>query len=371
MTTDRLTEAREKLKRLGKISLGFYPTPFHKLERISEEFGINLWIKREDFSGASLFGGNKIRKLEYLLKEARDQGCDTVFTYGATQSNHVMQTCTAARRCGMRPVLYLGAIVEPRAGDVRANLLLDRILGAEVHILPSEGRSTKETMKANAEVFARHRAQLESEGHKVYDIPIGGSTPRGAAGFAEGYVELLEQLRDKGMTMDYLYTATGSCGTLAGLTAGRILAGDAHAVVRGMIVGKKDPATYAGDVARLANETLMLAGAEPQATPADFELASYTGPGYEKPYHEANDDIRYLARTEGIFTDPVYSGKAFHGMMDQIRKGMVRPGSTVVFLHTGGATALFSEPEIVGDLSSDMAGYPQNDIKTAPPSDSF
>lgn len=352
--TDQLAAAREKLARLGKLSLGFYPTPFHKLERISEEFGINLWIKREDFSGASLFGGNKIRKLEYLLKEARDEGCDTVFTYGATQSNHAMQTCTAARRCGMRPVLYLGAIVEPRPGDVRANLLLDRILGAEIHILPSLGRSTKETMKANEAIFAEHRARLAAEGHKVYDIPIGGSTPRGAAGFAEGYVELQEQAVANGLSIDYLYTATGSSGTLGGLVAGKMLAGDAQCVIRGMIVGKKDPATYAGDIAGLANKVLELLGDEPTADVSDFELASYVGPGYEMPYHEANDDIRYLARTEGIFTDPVYSGKAFHGMMDQIRKGLVPKGSTVVFLHTGGATALFSEAEIIGDLNEDF-----------------
>ena len=121
-----------------------------------------------------------------------------------------------------------------------------------------------------------------------------------------------------------------------------------------MIVGKKDPATYAGDVAALANKVLELLGEKAGASASDFELASYVGPGYEKPYHEANDDIRYLARTEGIFTDPVYSGKAFHGMMDQIRKGLVPKGSTVVFLHTGGATALFSEAEIIGDLSEEF-----------------
>ena len=129
--------ARAHLGNLGKVSLGFYPTPFHKLESISSAYDVNLWIKREDFSGSTLFGGNKIRKLEYLLHDAKKQGCDTVFTYGATQSNHVMETATAARRCGMRPVVYLGAIVEPQPNDVRANLLLDTILGAEIHLLPA------------------------------------------------------------------------------------------------------------------------------------------------------------------------------------------------------------------------------------------
>ncbi|MCI5851996.1 MAG: pyridoxal-phosphate dependent enzyme, partial [Sutterellaceae bacterium] len=133
----------ELLRKLGKVSLGFYPTPFTRLDRLSDEYGINLWIKREDFSGATLFGGNKVRKLEYLLSDAKKQGCDTVFTYGATQSNHAMETAAAARRCGMKPVLWLGAIVEPKAGDIRANLLLDSILGCEIHILKSIG-STRE-----------------------------------------------------------------------------------------------------------------------------------------------------------------------------------------------------------------------------------
>lgn len=213
--------ARAHLGNLGKVSLGFYPTPFHKLESISSAYDVNLWIKREDFSGSTLFGGNKIRKLEYLLHDAKQQGCDTVFTYGATQSNHVMETATAARRCGMRPVVYLGAIVEPQPNDVRANLLLDTILGAEIHILPSCGRSTKETMEANDHLFQAHIAQLAAQGHKVYNIPIGGSTPIGAAGFAECYIETMEQCESAGLACDYLVTATGSGGTLAGWLPGR------------------------------------------------------------------------------------------------------------------------------------------------------
>ena len=125
-----IEEIRDMLGRLGKLKLGFYPTPFHRLDRISGEYGVELYVKREDFSGMTLFGGNKIRKLEYLLHDAIRQGCDTVVTYGATQSNHAMETATAARKCGLNPVLFLAAIVEPNAADIRANLLLDTILGA-------------------------------------------------------------------------------------------------------------------------------------------------------------------------------------------------------------------------------------------------
>ena len=133
---------QEKIKQLRQLTgakpranLGFYPTPFYKLERLSEQLGINLYIKRDDFSGMSLFGGNKVRKLEYLLGDALDQGCETVFTYGATQSNHAMQTATACRRLGLHPVLCLNPCSERDARNVRAHLLLNRRLGAEVHVL--------------------------------------------------------------------------------------------------------------------------------------------------------------------------------------------------------------------------------------------
>ncbi len=350
--TDILTSVQNQIvNRLGKISLGFYPTPLHRLDRLSEATGVNFYVKREDFSGTSLFGGNKIRKLEFLLKEAKDQGCDTVFTYGATQSNHVMQTATAARRCGMKPVVFLGAIVEPQPGDVRANLLLDTILGAEIHILPSNGRSTRDTMAANKPLFEARKAELEAQGHRVYDIPVGGSTARGAAGFASAFIEIMMQCRDLDVRPDYLFCGTGSGGTLAGLAAGKAMI-DSPVKLQAVQVGKKDPATYGAGIVQLANEILSLVGASQKLEEANFEITpDYVGPGYEKPYKEANDDIRLLARTEGIFTDPVYSGKGFHGMLDMIRRGKIAKGSTVIFLHTGGTTALFSEAEIIGDLS--------------------
>ena len=208
----------------------------------------------------------------------------------------------------------------------------------------------------NAATFAAHRERLAKEGHKVYDIPVGGSTPRGAAGFAEGFIEIQEQAEACGLKIGYLCTATGSTGTLAGLTAGKILCGNTTTKIHAYEVGKKDPVEYPKSVAKLANDTLELIGEAPTATPECFHLSSaYVGPGYEKPYKEANDDIRLLARVEGIFTDPVYSGKAFHGMLDEIRKGIIPQGSTVVYLHTGGTVALFSEPEIIGDLNEDIA----------------
>ena len=158
------------LGRLGKLKLGFYPTPFHRLDRISEEYGVELYVKREDFSGMTLFGGNKIRKLEYLLHDAIRQGCDTVVTYGATQSNHAMETATAARKCGLNPVLFLAAIVEPNAADIRANLLLDTILGAEINIIPANGQSTKQTMEESQDLIQGRIKELEAQGENAKTI---------------------------------------------------------------------------------------------------------------------------------------------------------------------------------------------------------
>ena len=328
-----IEEIRDMLGRLGKLKLGFYPTPFHRLDRISEEYGVELYVKREDFSGMTLFGGNKIRKLEYLLHDAIRQGCDTVVTYGATQSNHAMETATAARKCGLNPVLFLAAIVEPNAADIPAN-----------------GQSTKQTMEESQDLIQGRIKELEAQGHKIYNIPTGGSLPLGACGFADAYVETMEQAAAMGLKPDYLFTATGSTGTLSGLCAGKALLGNDTKLV-GIEVGPK-PASYPEEVIALANEALRLMGADETVTADLFTVTDqYYGAGYEVPSPDANDDIRYLARTEGIFADPVYSGKSFHGMMEYIRNGRVPKGSTVIFLHTGGATALFSESGIVGDLS--------------------
>ena len=206
-----IQEARALLQAQLRVHLGFFPTPLHKLEKVSRDTGVNVWIKREDFSGMTLFGGNKIRKLEYLLGDARAKGCDTVITFGATQSNHAMETATAARKCGMEPILYLAALVEPKKEDVRANLLLDAILGAELHILPTlPGELMADTfVRCRSQVDARI-AQLEAEGHKVYEMPSGGSTPVGVTGYVDSFVELTAQLQERNIQADFLFTSTGT-----------------------------------------------------------------------------------------------------------------------------------------------------------------
>lgn len=345
-------QAQALFRAQPKVKLGFFPTPIYKLEKISADMGVNVYIKREDFSGMTLFGGNKMRKLEYLLGEAKANDCDTVITYGATQSNHAMQTATAARKCGMEPILYLAALVEPKPDDIRANLLLDTILGAELHILPTlPGELMADTfVRFRAQVDA-HIAELEAAGHKVCDMPSGGSTPVGVVGYADAFTETMSQLGALGVTPDYVFTSTGTGGTLAGLSAGRALL-DSSVKLIGIQVSPKDPAGYPTHITALANGALERLGASERVKEDDFICDSnYFAPGYEMPNSAANADIRYLARSEGLFSDPVYSGKGFHGMLEYIRSGRVPKGSNVVFFHTGGTTALFSEAEIIGDLT--------------------
>ena len=353
MPTYTVEEAKNLRARLPRTSLGFYPTPLHKLERLSAELGVNIYLKRDDLSGVSTFGGNKMRKLEYLLGDALAQGADTVFTYGATQSNHAMQTVAAACKCGLHPVLYLVSVVEPDKETLRANLLLDYIYGAEVHIVQMEpGEEEADAEARSFAMGAEHVERLRAEGKHPYDVPMGGASPVGSVGFAGGLVELEEQCAAAGIKPDYLYHASGTGGTLAGLAAGRALLGADMRIVS-VAVSPKDEG-YEARTADLANRALGVIGtsSDVRVSAEDLQVErGYFAPGYEIPNEWGNAAIRRLARTEGVLMDTVYSGKAFGGLLDHIERGVVPQGSTVVFWHTGGATALFSEPQIIGDLA--------------------
>lgn len=350
MTDEQIEfDLAKRLSMLPKVSLGFFPTPLHKLENLSKDLGVNLYIKRDDFSGRNLFGGNKMRKLEYLLGAAKEQGCEYVFTYGATQSNHAMQTASACRAVGLKPILYLVALVSVNEEDIRSNLLLDQIFDAEIHVVPVlEGESEEEAEERSFAMAKERQQELIAAGHKCYDVPMGGASYVGSTAFIEGYLELIHQLRDLHLNADYLFHATGTGGTLAGLVAGKKVLNSSTDIVS-INVSLKDE-SYLTKVAQIANEALSNLGYDTRInsfTDLHTDL-NYYAPGYEIPNEESSNAIRYLASMEGLLVDPVYTGKAFAGMLDYIRSGKVKQGSTVVFWHTGGATALFAERDIVG-----------------------
>lgn len=353
--------AKKMIEQIPRENLGFFPTPLHRLDNLSEQLGVNLWMKRDDFTGRNQFGGNKTRKLEFLLGRARELGAEYVITYGATQSNHVMQTAWASKKCGMKPIAYLAAMVKPDMNDMKGNMLLDSIYEAELHVIePEEGESFEETERRSFVMGAEHAARLNASGKVCYDIPMGGANEYGTLGYVNCMIELADQLPED-FNPEYLYHATGSGGTMAGIMAGKKLLGMDMEIHSMLTLPMEDTREYAKSAAALAGKALALLkgnGAAAEAAEAavtvtedDFIVdSSHAGPDYEVPSEEGSEAIRLLARSEGILVDPVYTGKAFAGMLADIRNGVIPKGSHVLFLHTGGTTALFAEREILGDI---------------------
>ena len=355
------TQVRAALVNMPHVDLGFFPTPMYRLDNLSEELGVNLYINRDDFTGSNLFGGNKTRKLEYLIGRAKATGCEYVFTYGATQSNHAMQTIWAASKHNIKPIVYLVAVVDPDMEDLKANMLLDTIFGAEIHVVKMlDGESLDDAEDRAFRLGAEHVARLEADGHKCLDIPMGGANECGSLGYIQAMVEIAEQMQaaigqdakafaNAPAHFDYLYHACGSGGTMAGIVAGKKLLG-MDTEIHSMLVFEEGDA-YTRACAALANKAIQLIGCEEvgEVTTDDLIIdQDHIGPGYEQPSEEGTEAIKLLARREGILVDPVYSGKAFAGLIADVREGRIPQGSDVLFVHTGGATVFFAEKEIIG-----------------------
>ena len=350
--TSVIADARALLERLPRAPLGFFPTPLQRLDRLSEQLGFDLWMKRDDFTGVNLFGGNKVRKLEYLLGQAVADGATHAITYGATQSNHAMETAAACRRLGIQPILYLTAVVPPSPEALRSNLLLDHLLGAEIHIVPIEPDETEADAEARSFAMGTARAaELNANDQVCVDIPMGGANVLGSVGFAAGVVELAEQVEAMNVRFARVYHCTGTGGTMAGLHAGRAMLGMDDTQIVSVAASPKDEAAYIDKVYALCADVLALIGSDktPDRAAMRLDLTQWQ-PGYEQPSAAGSDAIRLLARTEGLFVDPVYTGKALAGLVADVERGDIRPGERVLFWHTGGATALFAEPEILGDV---------------------
>jgi L-cysteate sulfo-lyase len=328
------------LARFPRIFAAHLPTPLERLDRLSDALGgPEIWIKRDDCTGLST-GGNKTRKLEFLMAEARAQGADLVITQGATQSNHARQTAAFAARIGMDCHILL----EDRTGsndpnyNENGNVLLDLLHGASVEKHPG-GTDMAAGMEASAAAF---RAQ----GRSVYVIPGGGSNPTGALGYVNCAFELVGQFNDRGLVADHIVTATGSAGTQAGLIAGLKAI---HADIPLLGFGVRAPQDrQEANVFDLACRTADKLGAPGCVDRADVVAdCAYVGPGYGIPTDATLEAVRMFARLEGILLDPVYSGKAAAGLIDYCRTGRFRRGERVVFLHTGGSAALFGYDKIV------------------------
>jgi D-cysteine desulfhydrase family pyridoxal phosphate-dependent enzyme len=315
--------------------LAHLPTPLEPLDRLAQHLGgPSLLVKRDDCTGLAL-GGNKTRKLEFLMGDALAQGADTVITAGGVQSNHVRQTAAAAARLGLHAELVLTRIVPWDAADYEktGNILLDRLLGARVRLYSG----TADRATAMAEVAEEARAR----GRRPYIIPTGGSNPVGALGYAACAQELAAQARDLDLDFDYLVHASSSGGTQAGLALGLAAIGHPARVV-GIDVDA-DPENLRETVRRLAEATAEHLGLGGVLTGDAVTLeAGYAGRAYGLPTEEMHDAVALLARLEGLLLDPVYTGKAMAGLIGLIRQGRFKAGERIVFLHSGGAPALFA-----------------------------
>mgnify|MGYP005842430115 CR=1 FL=1 len=319
---------------LPRISLAHLPTPLEPLPRLSAALGgTHLWIKRDDQTGLAT-GGNKARKLEFLVAEALAQGATTLITAGAPQSNHARQTAAAAARCGLRAILVLGG-GPPTPSRRGGNVLLDRLLGADIRW--AEGDRREEVM---AEVAEEERAA----GRRPYVVPYGGSNPVGACGYVAALEELAQQLAQRSLDVDHLVLATSSGGTQAGLSvAAKALSFPARIV--GISVDKEAGELQAR-LAGLAEETATHLGLGLHFEADEFIVNDdYCAAGYGVVTEKEKEAIRLLAETEGLLADPVYTGRALAGLMDLIRKGVFGRQETVCFWHTGGTPGLFAYGE--------------------------
>ncbi len=323
-----------RIDSIPRVPLAALPSPVHPLSRLSSALGgPQIWIKRDDLTGLAT-GGNKTRKLEFLIADAMQQGKDTVITAGGPQSNHCRQTAAAAARYGLECHLVLGgaATAEPPRG----NLLLDHLLAARIHWVEKSHRTTR--MESLAE-------ELAAAGRRPYVIPIGGSNAVGAAGYVVAMVELCEQLAAAGKSIDRIVVATSSGGTQAGLVLGAAVTrfhGRITAVSIDQLPDGEDPAgEFRQHVAAVANDTAAWLGIEHRVPVSAIEVDyDYLGGGYGVVGSLERDAIRLVAGLEGILLGPVYTGRGMGGLIDKVRRGGYPAQENILYWHTGDESAL-------------------------------
>lgn len=303
-----------------KESLGIFPTPIHRLPNLSRELGTNVWIKRDDLCGVAL-GGNKVRKLEYLLADAKAKGYDLVMTTGQAQSNHAMLTAACAQRMGLDCILVLK---ERGITERKGNQILNYLMGVEVRFVDTDSYD---------EVYEEMDRIAEELGRKVYKIPCGGSNALGSL----GYVDCMKEVSEFGQKFEHIVCACGSGGTAAGTILGAKMYMPETHVMCSMV--DSDP--FDVIVPQLMKEATALIDPDMEIPVPD--LVDMCGPGYSIPSEDGNEAIALMMKLEGIVLDTCYTGKAFAGLIKRARAGEYKPDDNVLFIHSGGAGGLFAQ----------------------------
>lgn len=325
-----------QIGRLPRVRLANLPTPLEDMPNLSRVLGgPRVLIKRDDYTGLA-FGGNKVRKLEFLMAEAKARKADVVITSGGLQSNHARLTASAARKLGMKVVLVLHG-EEPR--DYDGNLLLDFILGADIRFLRSKGDEPIKVMESMAE-------ELKRQGHNPYIIPMSGSTGLGAVGYVNASLEILTQSNEIGLNINYIIHASGSGGTQAGLILGN-KALNTGIKVLGISIGSSK-VWLAKRIADVANSSAELLGLNLSVSPSEVAVIDdYVEGGGEASMKDVVDAIKLVAKTEGIILDPIYTGRAMAALIDLIKRRYFDKEENIVFIHTGGTPAIFACKEMM------------------------
>lgn len=325
---------------IDKLDLAFLPTPIQKLNRLSEELGVEIWIKRDDLTGIET-SGNKIRKLEFTVKKALEKQAKVLITCGGIQSNHCRSTAAVAAKLGLLSHLVLRIDEEP---NVEGNYFLDKVLGAQVTFISRSDYSNRRN-----EIMKEIQEDYLKKGIEAYVIPEGASDGIGNLGYVEAVKEILNQEKELGITFDSLVCAVGSGGTFAGLFLGtKLYAPDKQ--VLGFNVC--DDAQYFRDVCeQICGDTAKILEADIQIKPQEMQfIDGYKGKGYAISSEEELQFITDLARKEGVILDPVYTGKAMYGFYQEVKKGNLTGVQNVLFIHTGGLYGLFPKQEQLAPL---------------------
>ncbi len=328
----------QKLDRMDRIPLANLPTPVYRLENISKELGREIWIKRDDFTGAEM-SGNKVRKLEFSIAQAKKEGADILITAGGIQSNHARATAAAAARLGLESHLVLSVSSAPKA---EGNYLIDQLLGAKITLLDENGGVT---LSAKMDEIAQ---QYRKAGRKPYIIPVGASNGIGNFGYLNAVREIARQEKDLGITFDAIVCATGSGGTYSGLYLGNRLFGLGRRIVGITVCDNKE--YFQKVCGTIVDQTLALLGEAPDEEKAFSFIDGYKGLGYAISKPDELSFIAHVAKTEGIILDPVYTGKAFYGLYREVEKGSFDSCERILFIHTGGQYGLFPKQEQISEV---------------------
>ena len=341
------------IKNLKRAPVGYINTPLEYMPALTQELGgTKLYIKRDDMTGLAL-GGNKARKLDYIVQYALEGGYTALMTFGGVQTNHGRLTMAAAIRYGLKPILVLkGAKPDYMSG----NLLLDRLMGSDIYFVDTAAaEALPEAERASAkqkyleECTAKIVAEYEARGEKVLSIPIGGQTVIGSAGYIQAIPEIMRQMEEQHIAAKHLVVGYGSTGTFAGLWAGAKYYHAPFEVIGIPIEPDYRPVQETVDFINELSRTFEM-GFTCQASDLHLEYGEgenfYGGVGYNEPDHTTQSYIELLARTEAIFADPCYTGKVLHGFVDLVRKGVIPAEDGAILMHTGGAPGLWTKEHL-------------------------